>query len=117
MSIITLHCGYFVDHIPHPLGDFWGAVTITNHSGTSQFCEIEILEFNSGKLLKKAKLELGPNASILLDKNHPVFADIGGRMRFYIYCPNTITAMSGLSRGTLQGIDMFPVPGIDLPKS
>ena len=100
----TLHCDYFVPYKQSDHGDWWGAISITNHSGIDQHVLVEVFKYETGLLLREHEVVLKAETSVLISNAHGALRDITGRTRIYITCNEPVMAKAGNSRGTDNAI-------------
>ena len=118
----TLYCDYLVAKSkPAADGVYWGVISITNHNNIEQIAVVSIMDYYTGKEIKKKTITLLPKQSILFDNNDTngimLLKDVIGRVRVYIDCSNTVTATIGNSKGTNSAISWERMIELPFPKS
>jgi hypothetical protein len=114
----TLYCDYFVPKSKMtPEGEFWGAISITNHSHEKQICVLTILDYDTGNEIKSTVLTLEPKNSILLSNSVGPLAGIVQRTRLYLDCSKYVTATVGNSKGKISSVSWERMEELPFPKS
>lgn len=112
----TLYCDYLVPFKENKNGNWWGAISITNHSNENTLSYLEVFDFNTGSLKKRTKIELKPLHSILISNTHKSLVGITGRIRIYLNCTEKVFAKVGNSRGTINAITWEVMEELPFPK-
>jgi len=113
----TLHCDYFVPKsVPIATGEYWGALSITNHSNVDQLSVLTIMKLETGDEIKRYNISLKPKQSVLLSNNIEPLLNIIGRTRLYLDCSEYVTATVGNSKGTNSAISWERMVNLPFPK-
>ena len=114
----TLYCDYLVPKSkPTPTGEYWGVLSVTNHDkNIDQIVIIYIMEYETGKDLKKHTFKLPAKGSILFSNVDEPFKGIIGRTRLYVECPTTVTATIGNTKGNISAISWERMIELPFPK-
>ena len=112
----TLYCDYFVPLKSSVDGDWWGVISITNHSSVEQIYFITIMSYDTGDIITKHDRILLPFSSYLISNTSPELSGITGRTRIYIDCDEKVMAKVGNSRGTDNAIVWENIQELPFPK-
>jgi len=108
----TLYCDYLVAK----KDDWWGCITITNHSNKETISYLEVFEFNSGVMKRRTEIKLNPGCSIIISNNHIALKNITGRVRLYLNCIEQVLAKVGNSRGETNAVSWENMNELPFPK-